>query len=268
MSTETRTVQEITAALAAPFDVSEVKFKPAVVSGNRALALHYVDARVVQDRLDAVLGVAGWQDAYKVLEDGSVVCRLSCLIGGKWLQKMDVGSPSEQPDGGDRLKAAFSDVLKRVAVKFGVGRYLYRLPQQWADYDAHKKQFVRTQALPDFARPGGKGQSPAPAKAPPAKKAPQGGAKLPPPKTGVEHEHQFNTIRDWAVEHGYCTGIQLTEWYQAWGESEHGVARQNPFSQWPQAAWAPGLEACRRKVNALVAAARKKEAKAPAKRAS
>ena len=44
---------------------------------------------------------------------------------------MDVGAPSEQPDGGDRLKAAFSDALKRAAVKFGIGRYLYRLPQQW-----------------------------------------------------------------------------------------------------------------------------------------
>jgi hypothetical protein len=38
--------------LAAPFDRSVVKFKPAVVQGNRALALAYVDARVIQDRLD------------------------------------------------------------------------------------------------------------------------------------------------------------------------------------------------------------------------
>jgi hypothetical protein len=41
---------------------------------------------------------------------------------------MDVGGPSEQPDEGDRVKAAFSDALKRAAVKFGIGRYLYRLP--------------------------------------------------------------------------------------------------------------------------------------------
>jgi hypothetical protein len=55
-------VEECTEALAAPFDPRQVKFKPAVVSGNRALALAYVDARVIQDRLDEVLGVAGWQD--------------------------------------------------------------------------------------------------------------------------------------------------------------------------------------------------------------
>ena len=45
-------VEEITTALAAPFDPAVVRFKPAVVSGNRALALAYVDARVIQDTLD------------------------------------------------------------------------------------------------------------------------------------------------------------------------------------------------------------------------
>jgi len=49
------------------------------------------------------------------------------------------------------LKAAFSDALKRTAVKFGIGRYLYRLPQQWADYDPVKKQFAGTPRLPDWA---------------------------------------------------------------------------------------------------------------------
>src|SRR5947209_5195015 len=137
-------------ALAAPFDSTEVRFKPAVVSGNRALALAYVDARVIQDRLDHVLGVTGWQDDYDCLPDGSVVCRLRIRVGDEWLTRVDVGGPSEQPDGGDRLKAAFSDALKRAAVKFGIGRYLYRLPSQWVDYDAHKRQFVKTPSLPAF----------------------------------------------------------------------------------------------------------------------
>jgi hypothetical protein len=33
-------------------------------------------------------------------------------------------------------------------VKWGIGRYLYRLPQQWCDYDPAKKRFVRQPALP------------------------------------------------------------------------------------------------------------------------
>jgi hypothetical protein len=145
MSTDPKTV---TAALAAPFDPSEVKHKPGAVSGNRALALAYVDARAIQDRLDEVLGVDGWQDDYECLADGSVVCRLRCRIGGEWLTKVDVGSPSEQPDGGDRLKAAFSDALKRAAVKFGVGRYLYRLPAAWVDYDPQHRRLKGKPALP------------------------------------------------------------------------------------------------------------------------
>src|SRR5947209_10833583 len=139
--------------LAAPFEHAEVKFKPAVVSGNRAMALAYVDARAIQDRLDDVLGVTGWQDSYKCLPDGSVVCRLKLRLGGEWITKVDVGGPSEQPDGGDRIKAAFSDALKRAAVKFGIGRYLYRLPSQWVDYDSKKRQFSQQPSLPQFALP-------------------------------------------------------------------------------------------------------------------
>ncbi len=146
-------VETIMDALSAPFERTEVKYKPGVVSGNRALALHYVDARVIQDRLDHVLGVAGWQDEYEVLADGSVVCRLRLRLGGEWITKMDVGGPSEQPDEGDRRKAAFSDALKRAAVKFGIGRYLYRLPQQWCDYDPQKRRFVREPALPESLLP-------------------------------------------------------------------------------------------------------------------
>ncbi len=145
---------DIMRRLAAPFDPSEVKWKPAVVSGNRAIALAFVDARVIQDRLDDVLGTANWQDAYDVLPEGSVVCRLSIRIGSEWITKTDVGSPSEQPDAGDRMKSGFSDGLKRAAVKFGIGRYLYRLPAQWVDYDPSKKKFARDPQLPEWARNG------------------------------------------------------------------------------------------------------------------
>lgn len=148
-----KSAQQLTAELSACFDPQDVKFKPQSVKGNRALALAYIDARAVQARLDEVLGVEGWQDDYTIVADGSVVCKLSCRLGSEWVSKMDVGSPSEQPDGGDRLKAAFSDALKRTAVKFGVGRYLYRLPSVWADYDVAKRQFVQTPALPTWAIP-------------------------------------------------------------------------------------------------------------------
>jgi hypothetical protein len=156
------TPDQIRDALSAPFQPHEVKFKPQSVKGNRALAMAYTDCRVIQDRLDSVVGVESWQDEYEILADGSVMCRLKLRLHGEWVVKADVGSPSEQPDGGDRMKAAFSDALKRAAVKFGVGRYLYRLPAVWCDYDPQKKQFSVTPQLPAWAVPKKNGPPPAP----------------------------------------------------------------------------------------------------------
>lgn len=143
----------ITKALAEPFDQKDVKFKPQMVKNNRCLAMAYIDARLIQDRLDEVLGPENWEDNYKLLPDGSAMCRLRIRLGGKWVTKHDVGSPSEQPDSGDRLKAAVSDALKRTAVKFGVGRYLYRIGSSWVDYDPVKKQIVSPPQLPSWAVP-------------------------------------------------------------------------------------------------------------------
>lgn len=137
---ETATVMK---KLSEAFDLGEVKFKPQKVSGNRAMSIAYIDARHVMDRLDEVMGIANWKDEYSVLPGGSEVeCRLSLRIGGEWITKADVGGMSEQPDGGDRMKAAYSDALKRAAIKFGVGRFLYRTQQTWQDYDPVKKRFV------------------------------------------------------------------------------------------------------------------------------
>src|SRR5215211_8988208 len=99
-------VQALASALSAPFEPREIKFKPQIVKNNRALAMAYIDARLIQDRLDEVLGVENWQDKFDFLPDGSVVCRLRLKLGGRWITKTDVGSPSEQPDSGDRVKAA------------------------------------------------------------------------------------------------------------------------------------------------------------------
>src|SRR5262245_36703008 len=161
-NTEDIDVRALARALATPFDESEVRFKPQAAKGNGALAVAYVDVRSIMDRLDNALGFENWQDDYQLLPDNSVMCRLRLRIGTRWITKMDVGGPSEQPDGGDRLKAAVSDALKRAAVKFGIGRYLYRLPQQWADYDPVKKQFPAPPRLPDLARSPRGGLNPRP----------------------------------------------------------------------------------------------------------
>ena len=176
---EWRRVQD---AFARPFNPAAVKWKPSMVKNNRALALAYVDARLVMDRLDRVVHIDGWRDEYTLLPDGSVECRLSIRVGDQWVTKADVGSQSEQPDGGDRMKAAYSDALKRAAVKFGIGRYLYRLPQQWVDYDPVARRIAKAPRLPDFAIPVG----PDPTEEPDADEPPEPKADTPKPAPAAQ----------------------------------------------------------------------------------
>ncbi len=112
---------DLFAALAAPFDAHEVKTRSQ--SGRQ---LHYVTARTVMNRLDAVLGPENWWDEYTPSEH-SVSCRLTLrLPDGSTLTKGDAGGYAGMADQGDDDKSGFSDSFKRAAVKFGVGRYLYR----------------------------------------------------------------------------------------------------------------------------------------------
>lgn len=145
--------KDLSRLLTAPFPLDAVHWKPLAVKGNRALAAAYLDARAVMQRLDSVFGVGGWSDAYTITPAGSVICKLSVKVGDDWVVKTDVGSPSDQPDGGDKLKAAFSDALKRASVKLGIGRYLYRVPSMWCEWDTQRRQFVRSPTLPAWALP-------------------------------------------------------------------------------------------------------------------
>ena len=112
---------ELFAALAAPFTPEEVRTRP---QGSRQL--QYITARNVMNRLDDVLGPANWWDDYVPLEN-SVICRLTIrLPDGSTLTKSDAGGYAGMADSGDDDKSGFSDAFKRAAVKFGIGRYLYR----------------------------------------------------------------------------------------------------------------------------------------------
>lgn len=169
--------RDLAARLSAPFPPAVIGWKPQMVKGNRALVAAYIDARDVMDRLDEVLGTDGWEDEYTPLPDGNVLCRLTLHFPGRSVVKCDVGGESDQPDAGDKAKAAVSDALKRAAVKAGVGRYLYRLPTQWVDYDPTKKQITQTPQLPPSAVPTPAGPAPA-RKAEPASSLPASGAEL------------------------------------------------------------------------------------------
>lgn len=166
---------ELFARLAHPFAADEVEWKPQTLSKDqtKALAICYIDARAVMDRLDEVLGPMGWEDRYEILPDGCAVCtlRVRAAPGGEWVTKTDVGGPSDQKDPGDRRKAAFSDAIKRAAVKLGIGRYLYRLGGEWVPYDAQRRRLKAVPKLPAWALPARQDAEPGQAPARPAGEA-------------------------------------------------------------------------------------------------
>ena len=136
---------ELFAALAAAFEAGELK--------NRTQAgrqLPYVTARTIMNRLDEVLGPENWWDEYVPLEH-SVVCRLTIrLPDGTKLTKSDAGGYAGLADPGDDDKSGFADAFKRTAVKFGVGRYLYRdgVPRFVRDEPKSSAQVATASTLP------------------------------------------------------------------------------------------------------------------------
>jgi len=122
-------LKEWFADLAKPFPVDQVSWRVGSTTADKkkGLALAYIDARDVMDRLDQVLGPENWQDKYEYIGD-RVVCTLAIRCGEHdWTEKSD-GAGNTDIEG---EKGGISDAFKRAAVKWGVGRYLYRLDSPW-----------------------------------------------------------------------------------------------------------------------------------------
>ncbi len=122
---------DIARRLREPFDPNDVDFRVqgrASEQTGKAQAVAYMDARAVQDRLDAVVGIGNWSFDWQplVVEQGEVmVAKGTLTIHG--VSKSDVGSASNF----EQSLGAVSHCFKRAAVHWGIGRYLYNLPMAW-----------------------------------------------------------------------------------------------------------------------------------------
>lgn len=137
------------AALREPFPPTAVKWRPGAKAkdGNTAIALGYVDARDVMERFDAAFGAFNWQDEYswRWPEQGDKNPAVEATISvwdekkNGWVRKSDTGYSNDPGTTKETepLKAAYSDAFKRAAVKWGVGRDLYDLPQLWLPIDQY-----------------------------------------------------------------------------------------------------------------------------------
>ncbi len=149
-------LSQIIEALSEPFPSTEVEFKTGALNKEKtkALALAYVDSRSYIARLNLV--APEWQDDYQVTVSDRVIvlCRLTiagvtrtgdgeCLLGGN-------GEDDSRTEP-NALTTASAQAFKRACVKFGLGAYLYALPQVWCDYDHAKRKIVNPPRLPEWA---------------------------------------------------------------------------------------------------------------------
>ncbi len=107
---------------------------------RRALVRPVLSAKTVSERLDTVVGTAGWSDLYTPLPGSRVACRLTVM-----------GVTKEAISAALEPELAYQDALVRAASKFGVGRALERIVGTWVDWDDNRSQPLEPPVLPDWA---------------------------------------------------------------------------------------------------------------------
>ena len=126
-----------------PFRKEELEFRVGATNNDKSmgLALAYVQARAIQNRLDELFGVDGWTVSYKEISAG-FICSLSIKINDRWVTKEDGAGMTEY----ESVKGGISNAFKRVASSgFGVGRYLYNAKKNWYPIRQQGRGYVFTE---------------------------------------------------------------------------------------------------------------------------
>lgn len=147
-------MSDILVRLAAPFPPDRISWRvgPTNQEKTKGIALAYIDARDVMERLDAVMG-ADWQCDYIPMAGATHCCRIGLWIDGHWRWRANGAvnlSDSDKADAREMAeKGSYSDAFKRAAVLWGIGRYLYDLDSPWVEIKAQGRSYV----IADSARP-------------------------------------------------------------------------------------------------------------------
>jgi hypothetical protein len=154
---------DLRAKLREPFTPEEIEWRVGSTTNDktRGLALAYVTNRAIQDRLDDVFGVSNWQNEFKPWKTESQICGISVWDEDKnqWITKWDGADDSQT----EAVKGGLSDSMKRAAYQWGIGRYLYKLPQVWVAVEQYGKsvKLKEIPKLPEWALPKGYQNAPA-----------------------------------------------------------------------------------------------------------
>lgn len=198
--------------LAEPFKESDIEWRVQSCrntdKGPWARVLAYVTNRAIQNRLDEVCTPAGWQNEYRPAPCGGVMCGISILCDGQWITKWDGADNTDI----EQVKGGLSDSMKRAAVQWGIGRYLYNLDADYAVisdkgkyYHDDKKQNIRFRwnppKLPAWALPKGENQN-----SPPVAHNTPSSNNTP----NLNLENKMNTVLD-IISSGKVQGAWLKE---------------------------------------------------------
>lgn len=124
--------------LAKPFPPELVSWRVGSTKADKTagLALAYIDARDVMERLDTVCGPQNWQCKYSHA-NGKTVCDIGIKCDAEWVWKADGAGDSDV----EAEKGALSDAFKRAAVRWGIGRYLYAIKSSWVELEPAGKSY-------------------------------------------------------------------------------------------------------------------------------
>ena len=151
-----------------PFPESDIEFRlqsSGMKNGKPwGMCLAYVTNRAIMDRLDEVCGPENWINSFREWPNGGVLCIIGILVNGEWVHKQD-GAENTQIEA---IKGGLSSAMKRAAVQWGIGRYLYNLEAGWAEFTTNGKYTAKVKgdgkeqwfkwnppALPSWALPEG-----------------------------------------------------------------------------------------------------------------
>ncbi len=156
-------------ALQAKFDPRDIEWRVGRAGKSErglpyATALAYLTNRAIQQRLDDVVGPGNWRNEYREWHVGDkhgVLCGISINVGDEWVTKWDGAENTDI----ESIKGGLSDSMKRAAVQWGIGRYLYNLEQTFVNIAKDRQpgwNYVRidnqpfywqTPNLPEWAMP-------------------------------------------------------------------------------------------------------------------
>lgn len=129
-----------------------------------ARVLAYVTNRAIMERLDEAVGAENWQNVFREGPAGGVVCGISIRVpradgSADWVTKWDGAENSDV----EPVKGGLSNAMKRAAVQWGIGRYLYDLEEGWAQVTENGRFSAKTKdgrwfkwdppTLPEWATP-------------------------------------------------------------------------------------------------------------------